>query len=286
MNTLSNNDDKKIIVILGATGQQGGAVARALLADKCWRLRAITRNPASDAAKRLVAQGFEVVAGDMNDPASLQKAFTGAYGVFSVQTTDQGRDVEFRHGRAVVDAAVASGIAHFVYTSVGGADRDSGVEHFESKWQIENYIRSTALPTTIVRPVFFMENFSQLSFRTVMMALMRRYIPKERTLQMISVDDIGKWVARAFAEPEIFIGRAEEIAGDELTQQAIIQTFRSHGRFAGLPFPLPRILLNRMPKDILIMFDWFGKAGYRADIKALRQVQPELLTLNEWLNKQ
>lgn len=285
MNTLSNNADKKIIVILGATGQQGGAVARALLADKRWRLRAITRNPASDTAQSLVAQGFEVIAGDMNDPASLQKAFTGAYGVFSIQTTDQGREVEIRHGRAVVDAAVASGIAHFVYASVGGADRNSAIEHFDSKWQIENYIRSTNLAATIVRPTFFMENFSKPSSRAVVIALMRHYLPQGHTLQMISVDDIGKWVARAFAEPEMFIGHAEEIAGDELTLQSVIQTFKSHGRFAGLPFPLPSMILNRLPKDILTMFDWFGKAGYRANIKALRQVQPNLLTLNEWLNK-
>lgn len=286
MNTSSNSNTTKIIVVFGATGQQGGAVARALRTDKRWRLRVITRNPASDAAQMLAAQGFEVVAGDMNDPASLQKAFTGAHGVFSVQATDQGHAVEVRHGRAVVDAAVAAGIAHFVYASVGGADRDSGIAHFESKWQIEKYIRSTSLPATIVRPAFFMENFNKPTSRAVLNALMRRYIPQKHSLQMIAVDDIGKWVAHAFAKPETFIGRAEEIAGDALTRQAITQVFKSNGWFAGLPFPLPRMVLNRLPKEILTMFEWFGKEGYRADIPALRRVQPELLTLDEWLKRQ
>lgn len=284
--SMRNDNSPKIIVVLGATGQQGGGIARALAADGRWKLRAFSRNPASDSARRLAAKGFEVVAGDMDDPASMRAAFKGAHGVFSVQGTDQGGEVETRRGVAVADAALAAGVEHFIYGSVGGADRRSGVPHFESKRRIEEHVLSIGLPASIVRPVFFMDNFTKASMRLVLLALMRSYVPKAKPLQMIAVDDIGKWVARAFADPAGFIGKAEEIAGDELTRAQIVAALKRHGWSAGLPFALPRLLLRPLPYDVRRMFEWFGTAGYSADIPALKARQPDILTFEDWLARQ
>ncbi|KAB2913571.1 MAG: NmrA/HSCARG family protein [Hyphomicrobiaceae bacterium] len=274
----------RTIVVLGATGQQGGAVTRALAADSQWRIRTVSRDLHSEAARGLAGRGFEVVAANMDDPKSLLTAFKGAHGVFSVQGSDQGGEVETKRGIAVADAALAAGIAHFIYASVGGADRQSAVPHFDSKWRIEEHIRRIGLPATVVRPVFFMDNFIMPSLRTVLMALMRSYVPKDKKLQMIAVDDIGKWVARAFADPQVFIGTAEEIAGDELTRSEFVAAFKARGWYAGLPVPVPRLLLRALPGDILKMFAWFGSEGYRADIAALRTRQPELLRFSDWLS--
>lgn len=276
----------RTIVVLGATGQQGGAVARSLITDGRWKVRALSRNPDSDTARRLIASGIEVVAADMDNPASLQAAFADVHGVFSVQGADQGGEVEIRRGIAVADAARAAEVAHFIYSSVGGAERRSGVPHFDSKWRVEEHIRHLDLPASIVRPVFFLDNFVKPSLRMVLLALLRSYVPAGKPLQMIATADIGKWVAHAFAHPEAFIGKAEEIAGDALTRAQIVAAFKRHGWSAGFPFPVPRLLLRPLPYDVRRMFEWFGEAGYTADISALRARQPGLLTFDAWLAAQ
>lgn len=271
------------IVVLGATGQQGGAVARALVADGRWQVHALSRNPHSPEARRLAASGIQVVAADMDDAASLQAAFAGAHGVYSVQGTDKGGEVETLRGIAVADAARLAGVKHFVYASVGGADRASGVPHFDSKWRVEQHVRSIGLPASIVRPVFFMENFASPAMRFVLLALLRAYVPKEKPLQMIATADIGKWVAHAFAHPETSIGKAEEIAGDELTRPEIMEVLKRHGLSSGLPFPIPRHLLRPLPHDVRRMFEWFGSAGYRANLSRLKTGGSAPLTLDAWL---
>ncbi|MBT0725567.1 NmrA/HSCARG family protein [Rosenbergiella sp. S61] len=277
---------EKTIVVLGATGQQGGAVTRALITDGRWRIRALSRNPDSDTARRLAARGVEVVAADIDKPDSVRQAFKGAYGVYSVQASEGGGELETRRGISVADSARAAGVEHLIYASVGGADRQSRVPHFESKWRVEAHIRQAGIPATIVRPVFFMDNFLKSSMRAVLIALLRSYVPGEKPLQMIATADIGKYVAQAFASPGDFIGRDEEIAGDALTRAQIVATFRSHGWQAGLPFPVPRLLLRPLPYDIRRMFEWFGETGYEADIPALRTRQPDLLTLAGWIAAQ
>lgn len=275
----------KTIVVLGATGQQGGAVAHSLIAEGRWQVRALSRHPGTDSARRLASDGIQIVVGDMDHRSSLQAAFDGAYGVFSVQGTDQGVEVETRRGIAVADAALSAGVKHFIYASVGGAERRSDIPHFESKWRVEEHIRNIGLPASIVRPAFFMENFGKSSLRAVLLALLRSYVPRGKPLQMIATADIGHWVAHAFAHPEVFIGKAEEIAGDELTRAQIVATFKHHGWSAGLPFPIPRFLLRPLPHEVRKMFQWFGEAGYAVDISALRARQVDLLTLNDWLEK-
>ncbi|KAB1089263.1 NmrA/HSCARG family protein [Neorhizobium galegae] len=277
--------DGKTIVVLGATGQQGGAVARALLATGRWKLRTITRDTTSPSAANLARQGVDVRAASLDEPGSLQTAFEGAYGVYSVQGTDGGADRELRRGIAVADAAKANRIEHFIYASVGGADRAPGVPHFESKGRIEQHVRNIGLPATIVRPTFFMDNFSRALPRWVLIALMRSYLPDAKPLQMIAVDDIGRWAVRAFDDAAAFIGQAEEIAGDELTRAEIVAILRRHGRTTGLPVGVPRILRPAIPDDFLKMFEWFARAGYKADVGALRAKQPDMMTFDQWLTR-
>lgn len=133
--------DNRIIFVTGATGRQGGAVVQRLV-DGLWKVRAMTRDLTSPMAARLRSLGVELVRADYDDPESLSKAMDGTYGVFSVQNFwEGGAEKEIRHGKNIVDAAVLKGVQHFVYSSVGGAERNSGVEHFETKFVVENYIR-------------------------------------------------------------------------------------------------------------------------------------------------
>lgn len=128
-----------------------------------------------------------------------------------------------------------------------------------------------------------MENLSSRFIRVLQLALMRSYIPSGKTLQMIALDDVGAWVARAFADPKAFIGKAEEIAGDELTTAEIIDELRRRGLGAGLPFSFPQIFFGALPHDIRKMFGWFGSHGYEADIRTLKRQQPSLMTFRDWL---
>src|SRR5262249_40495343 len=149
----------KPVLITGATGRQGGAVIRHLL-PKGWKLRALTRNSSNPAAQDLARQGIEVIQGDLEDPASPERAARGAYGIYSVQDFwSVGAKREVLQGKNLADAAKNARVEHFVYSSVGGAERNSGIDHWESKWEVEKHIRQLGLPATMVRPAAFMENY-------------------------------------------------------------------------------------------------------------------------------
>jgi uncharacterized protein YbjT (DUF2867 family) len=272
------------ILITGATGQQGGATVNALLASAAgWQLRALSRNPDAPAAQALSARGVQVLRGDMADKASLLAAMQGAHGVYSVQANaTQGVGEEILQGKLVADAAAESGVKHFVYSSVGGAERRSGVPHFESKWQIEEHIRKLGVRATILRPAAFMENFGKGAMRTGVLSLMKTFVPDSTALQLIAVRDIGSFAALAFERPDEFIGQAVELAGDNLTRQEIITMLSNSGVSPVLSLRLPGLLTRRMPADFPLMFRWFAEHGYKADIAQLRTQLPELLTLADW----
>lgn len=281
------SDEGRTILVIGGTGQQGGATARHLL-DRGWAVRVLVRDPDKPAAQALASKGAALVRGDLDDPASFAAAFAGVYGVFSVQTADHvGVEGETRQGKAVADAAREANVAHLVYSSVGGAERDSGIPHFDSKWQVEQHIRKLGLPATILRPVFFMDNFrSFLGPRLIDGSLISRLpIHPDTRLQLIAVDDIGRFAADAFAQPETYLGAELEIAGDELTGPQIAAVFQSA---AGVPAQFieqPIEEIRSFSSDAATMFEWFNTGGYAADIAALRVRQPELLTLAAWLRK-
>jgi len=274
---------ERAILVTGATGQQGGGVVRHLRTQG-FAVRALTRDGQSTAARALAAQGVEVVQGDLDDRASLERALVGAYGVYSVQNFAlTGVEGEMRQGTTLADAAKAAGIRHFVYSSVGSADRQTGIPHFESKFRIEEHIRSIDLPHTILRPVFFMENFGYARDAIVGGTLAQPLDPA-KPLQMVAVDDIGAFAALAFAQPAPWLGRAVDLAGDELTMPQAADVF---GRVIGRPVRYEQApmeyIRQAMGEENATMFTWFNDVGYTADIPALRALYPRLTTLEQWL---
>jgi len=130
------------------------------LVEQQLTVRALVRDPQSERARALADQGIGIAQGDMDDLASPRKAMTGVRGVYSVQdyfTVGAAREVQ--KGKNMADAALGAGMEHFVFSSVGGAERKSGIGHFETKWEIENHIRKLGLPATMIRPAGFMENY-------------------------------------------------------------------------------------------------------------------------------
>ena len=282
---MSNAD--KIVLVTGSTGRQGGGVIRHML-SKGWRLRALTRNSRSTAAQDLASLGVEIMSGDMEDPASLEKPVEGVYGVYSVQDFwAVGARREVQQGNNLADAAKKAGVAHFVYSSVGGAERNSGIDHWESKWEVEQHIRKLNLPATMIRPAAFMENYyiDQVEIGILKGKLMDP-VRGDKPYQTIAADDIGAFIALAFERPKEFIGEAVEIAGSELTNREAAEVFsRVLGRkvrFQRLPLPAVRLVLG---KEFYQMFRWFNASGFKADIETLRRRYPEihLRTLEEWL---
>ena len=226
--------------------------------------------------------------GDLEDPDSIARAALGAYGIYSVQDFWAfGAKREVEQGKNVASAAKKAGIKHFVYSSVGGAERKTQIPHWESKWEVENYIRELGLPATVIRPVSFMETYyiDQVEIG-ILKGKLADPIRRNKPYQTIATDDIGAFVALAFERPSEFIGKALEIAGSELTNVEAAQVFsRVLGKpvkFQRIPLPLVRLLLG---KEFHEMFRWFNNTGYRADIPALRRAYPEvhLHTLEEWL---
>lgn len=267
--------DQKIILVLGGTGNQGGATARELL-SRGWSVRALVRDPDKPEAQALKERGAVLVRGDLEDVASLCAAAEGVYGIFSVQALAYEPETlaaEVRHGKAVADVAKEAGVTHFVYSSVGGAERGTGIDHFESKAEIERHIKALGLPATILRPVFFMNNL--LHFADVEgERVMSLPVEPDKPMQFIASDDIGVFAADAFDRPAEFIGREIELAGDEITFPQVAEVYE---RITGTPSRLEATPIEER------MFEWFAEEGYQADIPALRELHPGLLTFEQFL---
>jgi uncharacterized protein YbjT (DUF2867 family) len=284
---MTNQD--RIVLVAGATGRQGGAVVRHML-PKGWRLRALTRNPKSYAARQLAEKGVELAEGDMDDPASLERAARGVYGVYSVQdfwTVGARREVQ--QGKNLADVAKKAGVEHFVYSSVGGAERNTGITHWETKWVVEKHVRSLNLPVTILRPASFMETYHITEVEIgLLKGKLADPIRGDKPYQTIATDDIGAFAALAFERPKDFIGLDLEIAGSELTNIDAAKVFsrvlNRPVKFQKLPLPIVRLVLG---KEFYEMFHWFNSKGYQANIPELRRCYPEvrLHSLEDWLRE-
>lgn len=276
---------KKTILVCGATGSQGGAAARRLLRAG-YGVKALTRNPDKPAAAELRSAGAEVVKGDLNDRSSLDAAVDDVYGVFSVQNFwETGYEVEVEQGCRMADAALDAGVEHFVYSSVGSADRNTGIPHFDSKYEVEQHVRSLDIPYSILRPVWFMSNWEGEQFKNMILGgTLVQPLSPDTTFQQIAVDDIGAFAVLAFQNPTAWIGREVEIAGDERTMKEIAEAFsRTVGR---------QVTYRQMPWDdfreqagdeYADMYRWFEDVGYRADVDALRSEHPGLQSFEEYL---
>jgi uncharacterized protein YbjT (DUF2867 family) len=275
--------DQKIVLVTGATGKQGGATIRHLAKRGGFKLRAMTRNPSSDAAKALVDLGVELVKGDLDDKTSLENALSGAWGVFGVQNTwEAGVAKEEEQGKRLVTVARERGVQHFVYTSVGSAHKKTGIPHFDNKFRVEETLRAAGFPSyAILRPVFFMENLTSAWFLQgdkIMTAM-----KPETKLQMIASDDIGKFGAAAFAESTKWNRAEVDLAGDAVTMPEAAQIVSGIVGKTVTFQPIPIEAVRQNSEDFALMLEWFDKVGYSADIASLESkwgVRP--LNLEQW----
>lgn len=269
------------VLITGATGKQGGSVIAALLVKNIVAIRALTRSVDSPAAHALSSKGVEVVQGSFHDKSSIIKALEGVSAAFLISTPDGsgGAAQEETEGRLFIDAAKEVNLPHLVFTSVEGADRSTGIAHFESKLAIEEYLRASGIRYTIIRPVAFMENFKSPDKKLPMLATIFESALKGKPLQMISIKDIGFFAARALEEPLSFDGRIIPLAGDELNMNQVAAIYGVKD------WKAPEFDLEKLPADRQTMLKWWESHGYKANIDANRKEHPGLLTFTEWLKE-
>lgn len=279
----------KLVLVTGATGQQGGSVVTALLA-RGHRVRALTRNIESPAAKDLRNRGVGVARGDFTDPTSLQTAAQGVDAVFAMSTPiEAGIESETAQGIAMVDAMKAAGVRHMIFSSVASADRATGIPHFESKYKVEKHLMSSGVSYSIVAPVFFMENVLQSwvsgdwADGKIAMAM-----PGDRSLQHVAVANIGEFVAVLIERGESVFGKRFDIAGFEGSGDEIARILSRASeceiRYEGFP---PDGLRPQF-EDMALMFEWFDKTGYSVDLEGLRRDFSEInwLSFEAWAKKQ
>jgi uncharacterized protein YbjT (DUF2867 family) len=299
------------ILVIGGTGQQGGATINALLQQGGFTIRTISRTPDSPSAKRLSEQGVQVLNGDLTDKSSLVAAFQAVDVVYFMTDNKgtQGAAGEVIHGKSILEAAHEVGVKRVVFSSVQSADRTAnvgGVPHFESKAEVEKLIKGSGLQWTILRPAAFME-FIPLSGagRYMTLGILGATLGQKK-VQFISVEDIGIVAARAIAEPEQFSGKTVDLAGDELSTEEIQDVFKKvTGQSAGkapLPGFLAKIMLSCMSYDLKQMFrvshphvsplhvlicllQFFEEVGYNTDISEVKKIHPGVLTFEEYLRK-
>jgi len=281
-------DNKLPILVFGATGQQGGSVAAALL-KAGWPVRAMVRDLAAPKAVRLSEAGVELVPGTFDDPDAMRAAMNGVHGVFSVQPSSPGGTVsdedEIRYGMTIADLALESGVRHLVYTSGGAVgDRPTGMPHFDTKARIEAHIRGLSIVATIVRPAAFMELLVMPGFG-LNEGRFTFFLKPDQAMQVLAVEDIGKLVAAIFADVGRFAGQTFEIASDSVTGRDLEALF---SQAAGRPIAYARfsndvLAANPFLAKLTALLDQGPLAGH-ADLETLRAINPELQTLRTWLS--
>lgn len=295
----------RAILVTGATGRQGDAVARHLLANG-WRVRALTRNPGQEAARSLALAGAELVVGDLDDEDSLRRAAEGVHGVYSVQNYwMHGFEREVAQGKRLADAALRAGVEHFVYSSAGGVGRVDGlnITHLDSKAIIERYIANIGLPYTIFRPVTFFENFVTPRFiqRVMDKGVLFTPIRDGMDFQMVALQDVGAFVALAFAHRERFLYQEMELASDFFTMSDFAAEI---GRAAGRPVTYKQMSdlllwtvteyvertgrtghfgIGRPTYNQIRWNNASATGGWAADIGELRRLYPNLTTMPDWV---
>jgi len=275
----------RTILITGVTGNQGGAVAQALHGSG-FNLRGLTRTPDGERAAALARQGVNIVKGDLDDDATLRRVLAGVWGVFSVQNSlEAGVAREEAQRTRLATLAREAGVEHFVYTSVGSAHKRTGVAHFDNKSRIEETVRGLRFHShVILRPVFFMENL--LAPFSLQGATLAWALGPDTKLQMIAVDDIGWFGARAFTDAAALNRREIDLAGDVRTMPQVAEILtETLGRpiaFAQTPIEQVR----HYSEDTAVMLEWFERVGYSANIAGLeREFGRALTKLPDWAHR-
>ncbi|MET8571477.1 NmrA/HSCARG family protein [Streptomyces sp. NPDC004783] len=261
------------VLVLAATGGQGRAVTEALLRRRA-RIRVLVRDPDRKDARELADRGAEVMAGSLSDDGSLATAMRGVASVFAFTTPfEAGLEAEVGQGRAILSAATRERVPHLVFSSVAGADQDSGVPHFESKARIEADLASGDVPYTILGPTYFFDNALGGRDR-VLGGFLDLPLPPDRPLQQLARADLGAFAAEVMLDPADYIGQRIELAGDAPTPaQMAASLSRALGReVRHAQAPLAAI----GNPDMHAMWTFLNGPGYRVDIPALHEAHPEI----------
>ena len=275
------------ILVTGATGTQGGAVVDHLLADsEQWEIYGLTRDATSDGAEALEARGVTVVEGDLTDADRMAELVDGMDAVYGVTMfMEQGTDVEVEQGVTLAEAAADAGVDHFVYSSVGSADADTGLPHFESKWAVEQRIAELGLPATVIRPVFFMQNFAYMMRDDIMDGQLTMPLREGVSLAIVDATDIGQAVVAALSDPDAFLGEVITLAGDDLTLEEFAAAFSDHLGHEVEPIHAGVEDYREMAGDELAdMFQWFNDVGYDIDIPTLAEWGIETTSFEAYLD--
>ncbi len=277
------------VLVTGATGQQGGALARLLL-NSGHKVVALTRNPNSASAQELKRLGATLAKGNLEDQHSIEQATDGADVVFSMSTPfESGTDTETRQGIAVANAAKSAGVKHLIYTSVPRAYEHTGIPHFDSKEKVENHIKEVGVPYTILGPAFFMDNLlSPWWLPGLKQGVFAIPLSANRKWNVIAVEDIAKFAAHVIENREQFLGRRIDLSGDEITPTQVAETLTTLSGRQIVHYQVPEEQMRKENEDFAIMFDWFERVGMRIDVAALRAEYPQVgwQSFDGWASRQ
>ncbi len=280
---MTNN---KIIFVTGGTGKQGGAVARNLL-QQGFIVKVLTRNPDSPKALNLKKLNIQLVKGDLNNADTYREHLKDVYGIFSVQTFENGIEKEINQGITLATLAKEFDVKHFLYSSVFGANLNTGVPHIDSKFKIENHIRQTELPFTIIRPTSLYENFLITQVKKgILKRKLVQPINRNTIQQYIAAEDIGKAAAKIFQNRDMYLGKTIPLATEQLSTQEVADTFsivlNKQIEYKKLPVLITRLFLG---ENLYKMFKWMNEKSFfpKEDVELTRKEFPNLLSLKSWI---
>ncbi|MBA2249901.1 MAG: NmrA/HSCARG family protein [Chitinophagaceae bacterium] len=276
----------KSIFVTGATGNQGGAVAKNLLLNG-FKIKCLTRNPNADRAQKLKNLDAEIILGDLNKPGTFEKHLENVDGVFSVQTFENGVKKEIEQGITLANISKEAGVRHFLYSSIGGADFHTGIPHFESKLIIEEHIKKIGLPYTIIRPVGLYENFllPQVKSRLLKGKLMSP-LHKRAIQQYVASDDIGKLAVKIFLDPVKYLNSTITVASEELdldqTAAIFSKALNMEIKYQHLPWLITRLAMG---KELYKMFRWINtnNAVFMKELNNYKMQNPSMQNLEQWI---
>lgn len=275
-----------VIAVTGATGLQGGAVTRALL-QAGWHVRALTRDPRSKKARALAALGARVMRADMDEPRSLERAFDGAAGVFTVQNHHiSGYEGEVRQAKNVTDVAKRLAVPHVVYGAAGIGTSGTGIGSWETKVEIAAYMRARDLPVTVLRPMAFMELMTESKFFPAASTwhVMPKIMGPTRPVGWLAVDDLAAVAVTTFTDPDRFLGHDLALVADVQPIDEARRAWRDVMGRGPRRFPMPTRLFERfVGTDETTMWNWLRVNEIDLDTQPTRELHPGALTLREWL---